>query len=166
MNIAADLIAFAPHHQRDLGMHLQARPVRRRRARPRFPACAPTRCCSLRRSAPSIPPARPPACRSRPLPARRRRSVSCVPTRYSVVLIASTLGSLAARAEELHHRLERFVGMVQQNVFPFDHRIQILLALGDSAGGITGTNGLSFRSGRSREKAGAAGPRSRMPFTG
>ena len=66
VHVVARSRALAAHHQQRLRVRLQARAGRAPRARPPPRARAPSRCCGARRTWPSAPPGRPPACRARP----------------------------------------------------------------------------------------------------
>ena len=60
------------------------------------------------------------------------------------------VGIVRGLANEIDHRLERIERMVQQHVLPPDEREDVLvLGFGINARGTAGTNGASFRSGRS-----------------
>ena len=64
--------------------------------------------------------------------------------------MASTSGSLRRLLQEIDDRLKGIERMVQQDVLLPDHREDVFfVAFQASAGGMAGTNGVSFRSGRS-----------------
>ena len=72
--------------------------------------------------------------------------------RYSVCLMASTLGSVGRTADEFDHRLERIERMVHQNVLPADGREQISSPRRPRPRGGCGVNGGS-RKCRARASA-------------
>ena len=117
VHVAAHAVVLAPNHESDLGVRLESRQAVGHMHAEVFQRARPRDVVALRRSVPAAQRGLRPAFRAAP-PRSGRRTIAVSPdVRYSVSLIAITVGRLRCLSRKRStERLERLVGVMHEDV--------------------------------------------------